>query len=561
MEKGGKILRIIVVPLAFLLIAGCIHMHSGVKINAENYIYLTHGWDVCINQDVYTDVSLAELKFPLVGRGDVIVMEQQLPDKAMPNPILKIYNVHSDMKVVLDGKEIYTYGQEAYNAGKVVGYGYHFVELPDDYLGSNIEIIMRISENDACTTLEIPSICNGSYMMRDFISENRLALCIDIFLMMFGLCLAIVSGIFIFRHDGMYKLVCIALFSLCIGLWSLCSYDVITIFTYNLSRKAYLEFGALYLAPTFLFAYFWLDVRAREWKVRKWIYDAILLLQLSFVVGAFLLQAFNIIHLCQLMKISHTLDALMAGYLVYMFVEDIRKRRFENLFPFMGIILMIVLMLGDIFRFNIQKYTNIMEDSHFSNSIYVGALVFVLAMMADFCYGIARKLYHVATSETLEKMAHTDELTGLANRRACEELFDELDENRCNYIIIGFDLNNLKVVNDTLGHEEGDRFIKEFAKILDHVFGEYGLVGRIGGDEFIVMIQNAANVRVNDLINSMNQKIDEKNKEEKNWSMSTAYGICSALEDGVKTSRHAYKVADERMYCKKFEMKECMKHE
>ena len=561
MEKGGKVLRIILLPMLILLVAGCVHMHTGVDIKEENYIYLENGWNITINQEVYQNVSLAELRFPLVGRGDTIVMEQNLPAERMNKPILRLYNIHSDMQVVINGEELYRYGQEAYDAGKVVGYGYHFVELPDDYAGKNIKITMRISENNAFTTLETPAICNGVYMMRDFVSEKRLVLCIDIFLMMFGMCLAVVSGVFIVRHNEMHKLVCIALFSLCMGAWSLCSYDVITIFAYDLNRKAYLEFMALYLAPTFLFAYFWLDVKGRDWKLRKGIYFGILTVQVLFVIAAFFMQLFNMTHLCQLIGISHALDVLMAAYLLYMFIHDIMKRRFENIFPFMGIIVMIVLMLGDIVRFNLQKYTNIMESTHFNNTIYIGALVFVMAMLADFCYGIVRSLYYAATSNVLESMAYTDELTALANRRACEEFFDELDEVKSNYVIIGFDLNNLKVVNDTLGHEEGDRFIKEFAKILADVFGKYGLVGRIGGDEFIVMIKDTANIRVNDLIQKMNQQIELKNQEEALWNMSVAYGICAASEEKVETSRYAYKVADERMYRKKFEMKECMKHE
>ena len=561
MGKGRKLVQVLIYPLLFLILASFIYLNSGVAINEENYIYIDEGWDVVINQEEYLNATLSELKFPLTERGDVVVMKHSLPSEAIECPILRLYNIHSDMKVVLDGEEVYRYGQEEYDVGKVVGYGYHFVELPNDYFGKEIEITMRISENNAFSTLEIPAICNGNYMMRDFVSENRLALCVDVFLMMFGTCLAVISGAFMIRQHGMNKLVCIALFSLCVGMWSLCSYDVITIFTYNLSRKAYLEFSALYLAPMFLFAYFWDDIKRREWKRRKVIYYVLFFAQVFFVASTFILQAFNVVHLCEVLSLSHILDALMALYLVYMFIHDIRKRKLENPVLFAGIILMVLLMLYDIVRFDIQKYANVMSNSHFTSSLYVGTLIFVVAMIIDFCVGIARNLYDTATSEALEKMAYTDELTGLVNRRRCEEFFDELDESASNYVVVGFDLNNLKIVNDTFGHDEGDRFIKAFAEILGSVFGKHGLVGRIGGDEFIVMIKDAAKVDVKDLIDRMNEQIDKKNQEKQGWKMSAAYGVCAASEGGVKTSRYAYKVADERMYRKKFEMKECMNHE
>lgn len=561
MRKSRKILQIIIFPLILLIVLGYILSKSEADVKEENYIKLDKGWDVTLNQNTYNNAALSELKFPLAGRGDVVVMEQSLPNTAMENPVLKIYNIHSDMQVELEGEEIYSYGQEEYDAGEVVGYGYHFVTLPDDYMGKSIKITMRVSENDAFASLEIPFICNENYMMRDFVIQNRLAIYIDIFLMMFGVCLAVICGAFIIRQRGMKKLIFIALFSFFIGMWSFCSYDVITIFTYDLSKKVNYEFASLYLAPMFLFAYFWTDIEERGWRIRKAIYYIILFIQLLFISVTFVMHLFNIMHMCEVLRISHLLDAAMAFYLVYMFIHDIKRHKLKNPVLFFGIIVMVILLLSDIVRFNIQKYTDVMTSSHFSSSLYVGALIFVLSLFVDFCVGIARNLYDTAASEALEKMAYTDELTGLANRRRCEEFFDELDESDSDYIIVGFDLNNLKVVNDTLGHDEGDRFIKEFAEILNSVFGKQGLVGRIGGDEFIVMIKDAAKIEVKTLIDKMNQQIDKKNQEKHQWNMSVAYGICAASEGGVKTSRYAYKVADERMYRKKFEMKECVSHE
>lgn len=561
MEKGGTRAQFIIIPILFLLVSLCGYLNSGVEIKEENYSYLDEGWTVTVNQDVYADTDLSELKFPLTNRGDVIVMTNSLPSEFMEHPVLRIYNTYSDMKVCLDGEEIYRYGQEDYDAGKVVGYGYHFVDLPADYTGKNIEITMRVSENGAFSFLEIPTICNGSYMMRDFISENRLALCIDIFLMMFGICLAVISGVFMIKERGMNRLVCIALFSLCIGMWSLCSYDTITIFTYNLTRKAYLGFASLYLAPVFLFAYFWDDIKKRGWKRRGIVYRVLFFVQLAFVATAFILQGLNVIHLCEVLIINHVLDALLAAFLIYMFIHDIKKRKFENPVLFAGIMILVVFMIYDIVRYNVQKYGNVMVKTHFKSTLYLGALIFVLSLIVDFCFGIAKTLYSTAASEALEKMAYTDELTGLANRRRCEDFFDELDKNEHNYVVFGFDLNNLKVVNDTFGHDEGDIFIKEFANVLDSVYGKHGLVGRIGGDEFIVMIKDAAKVEVKDLIDKMNEQIDKKNQENHKWKISVAYGVCAASEGGVKTSRYAYKVADERMYRNKFEMKECIGHE
>lgn len=555
MKNYSRYLLKVLLPVIFIVIAIGIYMNSGVEINPSNYIYMDEDWDIIVREEVYENVSLSELKFDMANRGDKIVMTRVMPEEKMKYPVLEFYNIHSDIVVELDGKAIYTYGCEDYEQGKIVGYGYHFIPLSDDYMGKKLTITMRISENAAFTTIEIPCIANSYYLGRDFVSERRLALTIDLFLMLFGVCLAIIGALFMFKHDKMFRLMCIALFSVCIGVWSLCSYDMITIFTYNLQRKAYLEFMALYLAPLFLFAYFGNDAFKTKSKVRTNIYILILALYALFICAVFISQIANIAHFAQWLKVMHILAIVMALYLSVAFVSDIRRHRIENPVVYIGIIFMLMFVLFDLVRFNIQKYTNIVESAHFSSSLYIGTFIFIVALIVDFCMGIARALYADAESEALKKLAYTDTLTGLANRRSCEEYYDELDSSPSDYIVIGFDLNSLKKINDTYGHDEGDRYIASFGKIINEVFGNFGLVGRTGGDEFVVVIKDAAKADLEKQLEKMQKMIDAVNEKHEGWNMSTAYGVCAASEGGVKTIRYALKVADERMYRKKFEMK------
>lgn len=125
-----------------------------------------------------------------------------------------------------------------------------------------------------------------------------------------------------------------------------------------------------------------------------------------------------------------------------------------------------------------------------------------------------------------------------------------------NYTIVTFDLNNLKEVNDCLGHEEGDVFLREFGSVLKSVFEAHGMVGRTGGDEFLVIIKESGKVNLDELLLEMNEKIDAVNKCHPQWNMSVAYGVSSRARDHAKTVREAYEMADERMYLKKREMKQ-----
>ena len=93
-------------------------------------------------------------------------------------------------------------------------------------------------------------------------------------------------------------------------------------------------------------------------------------------------------------------------------------------------------------------------------------------------------------NKLLEQRAYTDARTGLPNRSACKEILNNNEIISSPTACIIFDLNNLKFINDTMGHSAGDRLIVKFAGLLRSVFPEKDFVGRYGGDEFMVVIND-----------------------------------------------------------------------
>lgn len=87
----------------------------------------------------------------------------------------------------------------------------------------------------------------------------------------------------------------------------------------------------------------------------------------------------------------------------------------------------------------------------------------------------------------------TDTLTGLFNKATSQEMvttFMEDDSHKsCTYMIV--DLDDFKKVNDTFGHMEGDKVLAAIGRILRHEAGEFGIAGRIGGDEFMVFLYDS----------------------------------------------------------------------
>lgn len=113
-----------------------------------------------------------------------------------------------------------------------------------------------------------------------------------------------------------------------------------------------------------------------------------------------------------------------------------------------------------------------------------------LAGTLSFAAAIALK--NAELVERLHSAATTDELTGLLNRRALEErLIAEISRSSRHQVrttIAMIDLDRFKVINDTLGHAAGDRFLTMVAQLLTRQVRSMDVVGRLGGDEFVVIL-------------------------------------------------------------------------
>lgn len=94
-------------------------------------------------------------------------------------------------------------------------------------------------------------------------------------------------------------------------------------------------------------------------------------------------------------------------------------------------------------------------------------------------------------AEENRRLAHVDSLTGLANRRAVMAALDEAAQDGEGFGVALIDLDGFKAVNDTHGHAAGDALLRTVATRLETAVAAPDLVGRLGGDEFIVILRNA----------------------------------------------------------------------
>lgn len=103
---------------------------------------------------------------------------------------------------------------------------------------------------------------------------------------------------------------------------------------------------------------------------------------------------------------------------------------------------------------------------------------------------VMRAAAAVKREQLLQQKANQDWLTGLLNRWGLSSTFDSLQKDDLPLAVYLFDLDNLKQINDTYGHEAGDRLIKQFGVLLRTQTRATDILARYGGDEFIVVMRN-----------------------------------------------------------------------
>lgn len=152
-----------------------------------------------------------------------------------------------------------------------------------------------------------------------------------------------------------------------------------------------------------------------------------------------------------------------------------------------------------------------------------------------------------------DKKINTDTLTGCNSRAAMQNLLEYLNLTRKYDVgVVYLDLNKFKYVNDTYGHDVGDKVLCMFSEALIEVFGKLGYVGRIGGDEFMVILLNQTEEEILALCHKVQAVLVEKSKElDFEYTINTSYGCAMRRRGSEEDLNDIVNKADERMYCYK----------
>lgn len=165
----------------------------------------------------------------------------------------------------------------------------------------------------------------------------------------------------------------------------------------------------------------------------------------------------------------------------------------------------------------------------------------IVGLLALFAIELVRALRTAALNKQLQRKVYLDEATGLPNKNKCEEILSQAEpigpENPLAVFV--FDLNNLRTINNNLGHEKGDEYIRVFAQQLAKTQSPLCFTGRYGGDEFLA------------LLDQVRRNADEYSQAHPDMPISYAAGYALSSEFESPTMRELFRQADKNMYIDK----------
>ena len=165
--------------------------------------------------------------------------------------------------------------------------------------------------------------------------------------------------------------------------------------------------------------------------------------------------------------------------------------------------------------------------------------------LTDLSLGFFRELARVnaALAKQMALESRTDFLTGLYNRRGFEEVYARMVQRSVHngqpLTIYYMDSDSLKTINDTKGHDAGDRFIVDLSRVLNDMLRGSDLLSRWAGDEFAAVVENASKERALAIAQRLNAAIAERT--EGTMSIGVYHGVPDSSEEALK-------MADEALY-------------
>lgn len=458
--------------------------------------------------------------------------------KAGDMALIYLHNVDVDLYVLQGDKQL--------SVQRLEGEGYHIATLPDNS-ASNI-IRVDIDKRLNGPEWQVAPVRIGgvgailAYLMR--YSFLYIILGIILFTLAIGDCLICIFQIWkknkdpdIFFRGG---------YNFCVGMDAICRSYILSVMGLSYDANMNMKKLILVIAPFFM-AGFVRHIRRTNIKIQK-ILNVFMCMMVPTVVTMLVLYKLNP-GLFDMILLPYNLFGyvIMICMIIYDIMTIEGKLLLRDKIIFAGLGFISTCAAYDIFSIEIYRHKMSMFELLNNEMVPLGGLVLTICVFIAVYLEGQEKLKKQLEHDLLMSMAYKDDLTQLYNRRKCNEMFEEINKNGGKYHFINFDMNGLKKVNDSQGHDKGDLLIKTFAKALREAFDGVENIYRMGGDEFLVILDDNDHEKLAVSIKRL-EKLEQDYSRKIGMEIKSSYGIAGSSEVKESKSESIYTLADRRMY-------------
>lgn len=465
-----------------------------------------------------------------------------IPENMDEGMMLSVESRQDYLKVTLDGEVLLTNDDREKEEGIIIS----MVPIPDDAGGRELMIYWENSTSQSGPVMYLGSQ-NEIYL--HYLTAGTVPAFFGGMYILLGIVI-LASTAFVRGDKGNVNrktFLHLGAFILFTGLWTLTDSRILQMVTGRTAVITFVTFISFTLMPL-SFTLFFKDILTFPRKIITALYRV----QMINAVFVGLCYLTGVLSLYTTLISTHILLVATVIFVVLTSLSEYRLYRSAELKKLLtGILLLVFFAVLSLASF----YGNY-AGSRYSLYYSFGLFSLIICLIGSFLDRLFREMKENVSLEAYKKIAFTDLMTGMRNRSAFNTDAGAWDDapagKSCTCIV--FDVNNLKEINDTYGHFAGDDHIMVTAACIKACFSSVGKCYRIGGDEFVVVMEDASEDSVRSCLRSLRSTVDRENAGREN-EISFAYGYATGEVASAEDFSRLCEKADENMYRQKEEMK------
>ena len=377
------------------------------------------------------------------------------------------------------------------------------VDIPEDSIGKTLRIEYVSKVDEFSGVINEVHLDRKAMILHDLFVSQSFGFAVFLLLALLGI--ISIGTSFAFKNAQDLRLFYLGFMSITSGIWILAEARLLQYFIGNrfiLGSLAYLMVPII----AFFFALYIKDAIITQEKSKKhlkylaYLFLAIVLINVS-------LQISGVMVYIDMMQFTLPIILISAIYAAYLIVLEITVHNNEEAERFVKFtIILLVSLILEIVSFFTRAFGSI------SSFFRIGVVIFFGMLAVDTFTYIRSNMRRRDETLLLEKLAYKDFLTGGFNRTAYERDVQNYLDTQKSFRLILLDLNELKHINDTYGHSQGDEAIRLVFNAMKTGFVQ-GKNYRIGGDEFAVLIEDVDATRFKDCLDNFESILNETTKD------------------------------------------------